>query len=181
MAIPRLLFVVGASGAGKTAAVHALAARPLPGVVCYHFDSIGVPSPVVMERDWGGGDRWQEQTTKSWIERITANAGGAQLAVLEGQTRPSFIRSHLAPAGVRHARIVLLDCAPDIRVSRLEGPRAQPELASQRMLDWALYLRGQADALGLPVLDTSHLSVEAVADALQQEIELLRGTSEAGA
>jgi hypothetical protein len=52
---------------------------------------------------------------------------------------------------------------------------------SKRMQDWAVYLRGQADSLGLPVLDTSHLSVDAVADALQQEIEVLRRTSDAGA
>ena len=38
-----VLVVTGASGAGKTASVEALAARALPGVRCFHFDSIGVP------------------------------------------------------------------------------------------------------------------------------------------
>ncbi len=53
----RLLFVSGASGAGKTAAVRTLERRGLPAVRCYHFDSIDVPSPEEMERQWGGGDQ----------------------------------------------------------------------------------------------------------------------------
>jgi ABC-type glutathione transport system ATPase component len=51
---PALLFVVGASGAGKTAAVRAIEARALPGVRCYYFDTIGVPTPEAIERERGG-------------------------------------------------------------------------------------------------------------------------------
>jgi adenylate kinase family enzyme len=68
-----MLFVIGASGAGKTAAVHALEQQQLSGVGCYHFDSIGVPSAQVMEQEWGGGERWQEHTTTCWIERLASN------------------------------------------------------------------------------------------------------------
>jgi hypothetical protein len=42
---------------------------------------------------------------------------------------------------------------------------------------WAAYLRGQADALRLRVLDTSGVSIDGVADVLQQEIEALRGAT----
>src|SRR5574341_635832 len=103
---PALLFVLGASGAGKTAAVRALQARNLPGVRCYYFDTIGVPAPEIMERDWGGGEQWQEHATRDWIERLTANRDRAALAVLEGQTRPSFIRPGIVRAGLRHVRIL---------------------------------------------------------------------------
>ena len=173
---PALLFVVGASGAGKTAAVHALEARRLSGVRCHYFDSIGVPTPEVMEREWGSGENWQEQMTRQWIERLAANADAVELAVLEGQTRPSFIQPPLTRIGIGHARILLLDCTPTVRMARLRGPRGQPELAGDRMDAWAAYLRGQADALGLRVLDTSEMSIEGVADVLQEEIEALRGT-----
>ena len=44
---------------------------------------------------------------------------------------------------------------------------------------WAAYLRGQADALGLPVVDTAHRSIDAVADALQEQLELLRAEAAA--
>lgn len=178
---PALLFVVGASGAGKTAAVRAIEARALPSVRCYYFDTIGVPTPEVMEREWGGGERWQEHATKGWIERIAANTDAAEIAVLDGQTRPSFIEPYVARTGIRHARIVLLDCAPDVRAARLRGPRGQPELATGRMDAWAVYLRGQADALGLRVLDTSQISIEAVADALQGELDGLRRAAGASA
>jgi len=178
---PALLFVIGASGAGKTATVRALDARALPGVRCYYFDTIGVPTPDVMERDWGGGERWQEDATKRWVDRLVSNADGAHLAVLDGQTRPSFIQPWVARAGVRHVRIVLLDCAPAVRVARLTGARGQPELATQQMEAWAVYLRGQADALQLPVLDTSRMSVEGVTDALARELDTLRRTAGAAA
>jgi hypothetical protein len=175
------LFVIGASGAGKTAAVEALSSRHLPGVRCYFFDSVGVPSPAEMHRDWGSGERWQEEMTKRWIERLAANADSCEVAVLEGQTRPSFIARHLARAGISQARILLLDCTRAVRLERLRDLRGQPELASDRMDAWAAYLRGQADALGLRVLDTSAISAQTVADALVHEIAALRAAAGAAA
>jgi hypothetical protein len=175
---PAILFVIGASGAGKTAAVHALEQQNLSGVGCYYFDSIGVPSADVMARDWGGGERWQDQMTTQWIERLSTDPDRVEIAVLEGQTRPSFIRSGMRRVGVRHARILLLDCSPAIRQARLEGPRAQPELNNDRMDAWAAYLRGQADALELPVLDTTSRSIAEVADLLREQIDLLRGSAD---
>ncbi|HEV2669862.1 MAG TPA: hypothetical protein VGU74_02120 [Gemmatimonadales bacterium] len=173
--------MIGASGAGKTAAVRALAARRIAGVRCYHFDSIGVPVPAEMEREWGSGEAWQKQMTKQWIERVARNRDAIEFAVLEGQTRPSFIQPELPFVGIRHARIVLLDCTPATRLARLTGPRGQPELVNERMSAWAAYLRGQADTLGLGVLDTSDLSVERVADYLQNEVAALRSARGAAA
>lgn len=176
---PALLFVIGASGAGKTAAVRTLEARGLPGVRCYYFDSIGVPPTSIMERDFGGGEGWQADATARWVTRLATNGDAAEIAVLDGQTRPSFIRPALARLGVRHARIVLLDCDPAVRSTRLEGPRAQPDLATPAMDAWAVYLRGQADALGLSVVDTTQRSVDAVTDAIQADLELLRAEAAA--
>ena len=53
-----ILFFVGASGVGKTAAVHQLESLALAGVDCEYFDSIGVPSAEVMQRDFGSGEAW---------------------------------------------------------------------------------------------------------------------------
>ena len=60
-----ILVVTGASGVGKTAAVNALNTRRIAGVQCFHFDEIGVPSPAVMERDYGGDEQWQ--APGSWV------------------------------------------------------------------------------------------------------------------
>ena len=39
------------------------------------------------------------------------------------------------------------------------GMRGQPDPASEDMERWAAYLRDQADALGLPTIDTSEQTV----------------------
>jgi dephospho-CoA kinase len=153
---PRIFVVTGASGAGKTAMVTALAARKLPGVTCAFFDSIGVPSAEEMPADWQG------RTTHEWIRRLAREA--ADVAVLDGQTKPTFALRAFADAGVR-GDIVLIDCERSVREARLVA-RGQPELATADMHAWAAYLRGQADALGLAVIDTTALDIEQATDAL---------------
>jgi broad-specificity NMP kinase len=66
-------------------------------------------------------------------------------------------------------QILLLDCSPAVRRHRL-ALRGQPELANLQMDMWAAYLRGQADALGLAVVDTTSMTVEEVADAIEAQI-----------
>jgi len=152
----RIVVVTGASGAGKTAAVTRLAARSIAGVTCAFFDSVGVPLPEDMPLDW------QEKTTTEWIRRLAREP--ADIAVLDGQTRPTFALRAFTEIGVRGS-VVLFDCARDMRKARLVA-RGQPELATDDMHAWAAYLRGQADALGLPVIDTSGLGIEQATDAL---------------
>ena len=160
-----ILVVTGASGAGKTAAVHAIEARALTGVRCFYFDSIGVPSAEVMQRDFGGGDKWQAHATAEWLARLDALSADVRVAVLDGQTRPSVV-FEAARASRGDVHVVLLDCSAKTRSERLRGPRGQPELANGRMNKWAAYLRGQADALRLPVVDTTALTIDEVADRL---------------
>jgi len=167
---PAILVVAGASGVGKTATVQAIAARSMPGVSCFHSDSIGVPSPEVMAEEFGGPESWQRDATGRWITWLVALDDSTRIAVLDGQTRPSFVeeamrRAAVGSAAIRH-QIVLLDCDPEVRARRLAGPRQQPELNSSRMDNWAAYLRGQADALNLPVVDTTKQTVDQVADAV---------------
>ena len=176
---PALFFLIGASGAGKTAVTKAIDARAIPGVRCYYFDSIGVPPTSIMQREFGSGENWQAVATAQCVDRLLASGDGAAIALLEGQTRPSFIQPALKRARVRHARIVLLDCSPDVRAARLCGARGQPELATPRMDAWAVYLRGQADALEMPVVDTSRKSLDAVADEIKDHLDSLRAEAAA--
>ena len=169
-----IVVVTGASGSGKTAAVRALDARVLPGIRCYYFDSIGVPSHEEMERDFGGGEKWQAIQTEKWLERLARDPDGADVYVLDGQTRISFITKSAACLGTCLVHVVLLDCDPSVRHTRLVQMRGQPELANPQMDCWAAYLRGQADALDLPVIDTTSLTIDAVADALLVHIERAR-------
>jgi energy-coupling factor transporter ATP-binding protein EcfA2 len=152
---PAILVLTGASGAGKTTLVAALGALEVPGVGCYFFDSIGVPSPEEMTRVYGGGEQWQGAMTERWIARLMRNDDGVRVAVLDGQVRPSVVKLEMERQGTGKWRIVLADCGHGERNARLCGPRGQPELACGDMDCWAAYLRGQADALGLHVLDTA--------------------------
>lgn len=169
---PAILILNGASGAGKTTLVRALDEMRLPGVGCFHFDSIGVPSPEEMVRGWGGGEQWQAAMAEEWIARLLRNNDGVRVAVLDGQLRPSVLRAQLERLAAPRWRIALADCGHDERNARLHGPRAQPDLATHQMDCWAAYLRGQADALGCPVIDTARPMAECVADlaALVEEM-----------
>ena len=162
-----IVVVTGASGAGKTAAVEALESRGLPGVRCFHFDSIGVPPLEIMQRDYGGPEAWQASATAAWLERLGALPRTVRVAVLDGQIRPSFVFVAKERAQSRSVHVILLDCSRGVRDARLHNDRQQPELATDRMDQWAAYLRGQADALGLPVIHTTDVGIGAVADLLE--------------
>jgi len=172
MTTPSILVVTGASGSGKTATVQALEARALSGVRCYYFDSVGVPSAEF--RGSGGPEGWQAVTTREWIRRLAADPDRAEVYVLDGQTRPSFVRSAVEVIHGARVQIVLLECAPAARHARLVGPRGQPELSNPQMDSWAAYLRGQADDLNLPVIDTTNLGIDAAVDALAVYVHQVR-------
>jgi hypothetical protein len=142
-------------------------------VVCYYFDSIGVPSVEQMTRQFGGPEAWQRVMTEQWIHRLATNPDRARLAVLDAQTRPSFAVPAFESAGIRHGRILLVDCSPADRRARLAGPRARPELSDSRMDAWAAYLRGQADALELAVVDTTGRSIESATELLLLQVDAL--------
>jgi hypothetical protein len=109
-----VLVVTGASGVGKTTAVQALDACRIPGVRCFFFDSIGVPSAEIMERDYGGGERWQALATADWLARLGGLPDDVRVAVLEGQTRPRFVfRRGRSGGAASCAR-----CAPRLCIER---------------------------------------------------------------
>src|SRR5262245_33574898 len=116
-----ILVVTGASGSGKTATVQALEARALRGVRCYYFDVVGVPSVETMRRDFGGPEQWQAAMTQEWIDRLTADPDGADVYVLDGQTRPSCVHSAIERTPTARVRMVLLQCASAVRNARLAG------------------------------------------------------------
>jgi hypothetical protein len=173
MPVPAILVITGASGVGKTTMLRALDAQALPGVRCHHFDSIGVPPTEEMIARFGSPDSWQTAMTHHWVSTLASSPADTALAVLEGQVRPAVVREAFTRNHVRRGHILLLDCTAAVRERRLRHDRAQPELATDRMTAWAAYLRGQADALRVPVLDTSTLSVEAATAELRAHVERL--------
>lgn len=167
---PTIFFITGASASGKTTLLARLARQAdLPGASYHFFDSVGIPSPEGMQRDFGGPERWQEHATHRWVDQLLGVP--SSLAIIEGSTRPQFILAAFERAKVVRGEVLLLDCGLEERRRRLQIDRAQPELANFHMFAWAAYLRGQADALGLPILDTTDLDL---ADACQRLAERIR-------
>jgi GTPase SAR1 family protein len=164
------LIVAGASGVGKTTLVEALAARQLPGVQCHYFDSIGVPTPAEMEQRHGGGEAWQANATRQWIGILAAATPPGTVAVLDGQVRPSVVRRALAEYPALVAEIILIDCSHAERDRRLRTIRGQPDLATARMAEWAAYLRGQADALDLAVIDTTSIPASEATTLIERRV-----------
>lgn len=171
-----ILVVTGASGAGKTTLVRALEAAALPDVGCFFFDAIGVPARDEMVRQWGGPREWQADATERWLRRLAHDEADIRVAVLDGQTAPSLVLAAAERVGVAPPLIILVDCAHAERNLRLHA-RGQPELASAEMDCWAAYLRGQADALGLRIIDTTGRAVaESVAELGRQVTQVAPGT-----
>lgn len=144
---PAILLLTGASGAGKTTLTLKLNELQIPGVYGFNCDRVKIESA-------GSGDQ-QADILRYWISHVSQPEKGIALAVLDTQIRPHRALEVLSEAATDYAQIVLVDCDPVKRNERLHMDRAQPELANPQMDCWAAYLRGQADALNLSIIDTS--------------------------
>src|SRR5262245_48677681 len=149
-----ILILTGASGSGKTTLTLGLQELSIPGVECINCDRVKIDFP----NGTSPSDQ-QAAILRYWISQLSLDEGGPELAVLDTQIRPHCAQEVLSEFGIQFGQIVLVDCDPQERNQRLHGPRGQPELASPQMDCWAAYLRGQADALNLPIIDTSSSSI----------------------
>jgi hypothetical protein len=142
-----LYFLTGSLASGKTTLLKRVAAERFPGLWTGHVDASGSP---------GRGVEWVALAA-------TPPAGSSPLLVVDGQERPSLMLEAARDAGLQHFHIVLVDCGHDERRRRLMVDRRQPEWDRLDTYAWAAYLRGQADALGLEIIDTTG---EPVADSV---------------
>ena len=148
---PAILVLTGASGAGKTTLTFKLNELALPGVKGINCDRVRIEVDVTA----ASTDR-QADILRYWISHLSQPETGIELAVLDTQIRPHRALEVLSEAAIDYTQIVLVDCDPVKRNQRLHMERASPELANPRMDCWAAYLRGQADALKLSIIDTTN-------------------------
>jgi hypothetical protein len=99
------------------------------------------------------------------------------VAVLDGQVRPSVVQVAFERLGARRTQIVLIDCSHADRNDRLRGARGQADLANAEMDCWAAYLRGQADALKMPIINTTQLPLEDAIASLSVHIRELAASA----
>ena len=161
---PAILVLTGASGAGKTTLTLKLNERAIPGVQGINCDRVRIEADETAD-----STDLQVATLRYWISQLSKQETRIDIAVLDTQIRPHRALELLSQSGIEYAQIVLVDCDPVKRNERLLVDRNQPELANPQMDCWAAYLRGQADALNLAIIDTSDDSV----DKSLSELELL--------
>jgi dephospho-CoA kinase len=154
--------LTGASGAGKTTLTLKLHELGIPGVEGINCDRV----KVEVDESGNSGDL-QAARLRHWISELSKAETKIELAVLDTQIRPHRALEVLSKAGVEYKQIVLVDCDPTTRNKRLHLNRSQPELANPKMDCWAAYLRGQADALNLSIIDTSDDPIEKSLQALE--------------
>ena len=165
-------FITGASGVGKTFLVESLQKKYKNRSWAFlHFDSIGVPSLKEMEKEFGSPSGWQEAKTYEWIDKIT-NQYKHEKIFLEGQVNLQFIYSAFRKNNFQNFKIVLLDCNENEMAHRLIEKRKQPELVNDKMKNWLLFLRNQANELKIPVIDTSNFSQQEALSAYEKIVGL---------
>ncbi|MDQ3843070.1 MAG: AAA family ATPase [Bacteroidota bacterium] len=157
-----IYFITGASGVGKTTLVTQLKKKykSMPWAFL-HIDSIGVPSALEMEKEFGSPSGWQQAKAYEWIDRLIYTYTSEKI-FLEGQVNLQFIHNGFEKHNFKNYRIVLLDCSEEEMGKRLTYNRIQPELFNTDMRNWLKFLRNQAEELKTTVIDSSNLSEEEV-------------------
>lgn len=157
--LKKIVFLIGASGAGKTTVTKQLAQRNIPHFKILYFDSIEVPTMQQMEEQYGGPEHWQKIKTMEWIDTIHSQYLPHTQVLFDGQMRPSFIKEACQKKRIKNFEIILFDCSDAERKKRLIE-RGHEGLADDNMMNWARYLRRECQARGYPSLDTTSISVE---------------------
>lgn len=164
-----ILCITGASGVGKTTLAHNLEKKYSQERTWQfeHFDSIGVPSSEEMIRQYGSGEGWQKAKTHEWIKKLIDEYHDKDTIVFEGQMNPTFIQEAFAENNFTQYGIVLIDADEETIIARLTNNRNQPELVTQDMKHWLIFLRNQATELKIPIINTSNKSEDNVVRELE--------------
>lgn len=169
--IPLLVFITGASGAGKTTTLKTIESElgDIEGVGFYYFDQGGVPSLSTMVRTYGSGERWQEVLTHRWIDRMI-HTPHKNLLFLEGSFNPDFALSYLQHLGIKRFLFVCLDVRKSSREERLLHQRGQPELVNAEMENWAQFLKNKTLKLGGVIVSSNEADVRDIACKVLEEV-----------
>ncbi len=170
---PIVVFLTGASGAGKTTILDVLNKKlDTQSIACLHFDNIGVPTEQEMIAVYGSGSEWQKAMTYHWINKLIHDYQNKKLVILEGQVNLDFIVSAFEGFNLHHYQIILIHCDDKTRHDRLHQDRNQSELVNDTMDNWAAFLKEQAIDKNVTILDTSSMNINEMLNELSKLIDV---------
>ncbi len=172
---PVVIFLTGASGAGKTTILDKLNKQlSASSIACLHFDDIGVPIEQEMISVYGSGSEWQKAMTYHWIKKLLNDYQNKRLVILEGQVNLDFIVTAFKGFNFYQYIIVLAHCEKITRHKRLHQDRNQPELINDNMDTWAEFLKQQAINKKAMILDTTLMNTDEMVSEFKKLIDAER-------
>jgi dephospho-CoA kinase len=169
--MPKIIFITGASGVGKTTILSTLQ-KKLPEnskQKFFHFDDIGVPSFEKMIEEYGSPENWQKKMTEQWVKKLTEESKDLELCILEGQVNIQFIADAFSENNFENYQIVLIDCSEEDMQTRLTE-RGQKDLFTEDMKNWRKFLHAQSTEKNISVINTSGKSEEESVEELKNII-----------
>jgi RNase adaptor protein for sRNA GlmZ degradation len=166
-----LLFLTGASGAGKTSTVEKLEQSYKDDIAYIHTDDFGVPSPEEMVRLYGGGNGYQRHIFKHWINYCKLHLLDSSAIVIEGSFKPSIIIEGSKEEDILDYKVLLFDCDNSTRTERLTR-RGHPDIATPDMMRYAQILRTEAVDNNIPIVDTTYLTLNDTSDMVMSYLHL---------
>ena len=163
-----VIFITGVCGVGKTSLIPHLSSHlDSDKWVIVDFDQKGVPDNASRE--------WRLETTQKWIKFAEENEKKGMNTIVCGFSRPSEIQTMNSSISIQH---ILLTASSDVLESRLKGRyetnKSKDELLRSTGKDLETFimdnqnfqevLAGEFDSFKLPVIDTSNLKPEDVAN-----------------
>lgn len=171
----KLIFILGASGSGKTTNVKNLETKYPNKYHFAYFDQPKVPSGEEVVEKYGGWENWGIQRTNEWVKKIKENYIEQRITIFDVHTKPDNIENACRNFGITDYVVILLNCSNDERKKRLLE-RGQPHLINDSLLEWAQFLRNEAVARNYIVIDNTKLTLEEGLTKVEEKVEELSGT-----
>jgi len=162
-----VLIVTGASGVGKTSTLKTLS-QNLPEnlkIKFFHIDDIINPN----WNEIADTQKFLEETMLELMETVVKTARKEKIPVIfEGSIDVKYYIKGLKKQNYADYKILLFDCSQETMKQRLIN-RGQPELYQQDMINWLNYLRKDALARGIKVINTDGATFEEVGIKIMNE------------